>query len=124
MVGGSGGTMTGLRTATLPLGVGMVGGSGGTMTGLRTATLPLAAGMVVFTGGAMNGLASRILVLKTKMKTRTAKRTLRAFEVMVVLLLSVKLCTKRVTQLRWNIYNKSNHFLEFSMLRSFFNADQ
>ena len=105
--------MAGLSAAMVGLEGGTVGGNGGTITGLKTATLPLAGGTVGGSGGTMTGLARAKDAAKTRMNTERARRTWKAFEIMVVLLLSVKLCTKRVTQLCGNIYNKSNHFGKF-----------
>jgi hypothetical protein len=47
---------------------------------------------------------------RVKRLKRTAKRTRRTFEAMIVHLLGVKVCTKRVTQTWGCRYNKSNHF--------------
>jgi hypothetical protein len=110
-VGGSGGTLPGLSFARFPLGFGrgLVGGSGGTLPGLSAETWTTASDWE----GTVAGLAKAKVEVIKRTAIRTTRRTFNTFAVMVVLLLRVKLRTKRVTQLGGNIYNKSNPFVNY-----------
>src|ERR1039457_3969813 len=112
LVGGSGGIIPGLMAVRLPLPVGrggLVGGSGGIIPGLNAVAWTTARGWE----GTIAGLAKAKVEVIKRTAIRATRRTLNTFEVMVVLLLRVKLRTKRVTQLGGNIYNKSNPFVNY-----------
>ena len=72
---------------------GTVGGSGGTMTGLKSATVGFAGGTVGGSGGTMTGLAAAKVTLAPKKRT-TKEEDIRSFEVIAFQLLSVELCTQ------------------------------
>jgi len=114
-VGGSGGTITGLEAATFPSpGCGTVGGNGGTITGLVSANRPPpGCGTVGGSGGTITGLAAAVTAPVTRAAVSTASWSLNLFFVMELNLLRVLLCIKRVTQKLCNIYNKSNHSVNY-----------
>jgi hypothetical protein len=93
----------------LGFGRGLVGGSGGTLPGLSAETWTTASDWE----GTVAGLAKAKVEVIKRTAIRTTRRTFNTFAVMVVLLLRVKLRTKRVTQLGGNIYNKSNPFVNY-----------
>ena len=75
---------------------GTVGGSGGTITGLMSATVWFADGTVGGNGGTMTGLAAAKATLAPKKRTTREEDigSVEVFKVMALQLLSVGLCTQ------------------------------